>query len=112
MNIKTKILMDSEYINILRDELQYSEIKVLNREVHKDYGLHFKSIKDYFYNQIVTIRYHLLADTEEIYMTIIKNGIHLNGTCDSKIITVFKDDLEELYSNYENNNTKKRKKKR
>lgn len=109
MNIKTKLLIDQECLNILKQELHYDKIKVLDSEIHKDYELHPETIKEYIYNQIITIRYHLSVDAEEIYVNIIKKGIHLNGSCDSKEITIFRDDLEILYSNKEKNNTKKRK---
>ncbi len=111
MNIKTKFLIDQECINILKEQLHYDKIKVLSSEMHKDYELHPETIKEYIYNQKITIRYHLLVDTEEIYVTIVKRGIHFNGDCDFKEITIFRDDLEVLYSNSEINNTKKKKRK-
>ncbi len=108
--------MKQEYINILKDNLEYEKIKILDMEVYRHHEKRNKRIKEYIYNQDIIIRYHLLADTEEIHMTIVKRGIHLDGTCDYKKITVFRPDLEELYSNEETNrevnDIKKKKRKR
>ena len=110
MNIKTKILISPDDLKILKENLQYSKIKVLEMKVHKDYASQPRDIKDYIYNQIIFIIYHLLVDNEEIYMTIIKKGIHMDGTYDSKTTTIFRDDLEVLYSNRKVNNIKKKRK--
>ena len=109
MNIKTKFLMSPKYIDILTNELGYTEIKILNMEVDRNYELHPENIKGYIHNQIINIRYNLRANNEDIYMTIIRKGIHLNGNYDYEEIEICKEDLEVLYSSKEINNTKKKK---
>lgn len=97
MNIKTKFLMCSQYIDILKNDLGYEDIKVLSIKVSNEYKYHPRCLEEYIYNRVITIKYHLLVDNEEIDMTIIKEGIHLNGKSDYQDITICRKKLGVLY---------------
>ncbi len=112
MNIKTKLLLPKEYRTILTNELHYNEIKVINLEIKREYNNYPNSIRNYIYNQTITLNYHLLVNDGNKYMKVVKKGNYLNGTCDTLEIEIVDENLNVLYQNKENNNTKKRKKKR
>ncbi len=112
MNIKTKYLMDKDNLEILLMKLEYQKVIINSMNMVKFYENKPKRLLDFIHNQVISIKYNLLADGDELYMFVTKKGIHLNGNYDYKELEIVDENAEVLYFKEEINAVKTKKKKR
>ena len=107
--IKTKLLLREEYIDIIKNKLGYSDVYLVNVNRLKIYSEYPKKSLEYIYNQEVHNVYELMVDNDTtIYLYESKKGIHLNGDFDYREVMITDSDGLNLYSNLEQNDSKKK----